>query len=780
MKKTYYKNLFYLFVGLIILLIVFCGGNKKVFAAEQLDFSLSKYYPVAACNVTPFYYQTFWYCPQVAGYFSFDLPSNYSDVYMHDLCWDDKVYGLKINGTAVDYWGGTTEGCDTFGNHLMMQYVHSGFNEVYYDFRDTTMNSTVGGSFNITAKLKPGDFTFDVQPGCDSNNNPVNIITWTKSEDADDGYEIWAMNLDGSVHSFVGVGQNTDAGTFVVPTYGTDHIYSVRAVNANTFRSGLTEDNAVTHHIFSHDCGIHVSITGPDTGYVGQHLTFDLNLIPSDVDLDSTMRQTIAPNGYLTSDSPVKNGKTPPSSSSSISSFGKTFNSNEDYYVSGLIKVKRKTYDPGAYSEGYSGVLTSKDSEVYNKVVKINPAPSLQITVDKTCNNGTATNKINWNTIPGVTPGSYEIYRSNIKGSYPPNPLKIVYPPATSYTDTYSINTSTQYYIVNAYGGNANLWSNWVEVTCAQPSPTPTPNAFIKMDVDLLCNQGDPYHRLRWTLIVGGKEVPWSNEGAVVWRDYIDLSGTSRSENGACYPAANSSQCDVNSVLGRVYPGSNITYYIKFYGVKIIGSESAPAADLGTVESESKSVYFPGNYCTGHLRMLPISPIVVDMNEANYGKVIIVATTDGQPVNYTNFRMGSTTMQEYLGGVNFYNLFSWISGNNCTSNTTCVKSFYFFVPSTVPDNPTGSPYKVYMSAECQSSIFGGGYDSGSFDVTVKNSPARPTSTEVLFKGFFIGDKILIEKDIYAPFRIEYDPVAAQNPPPGFADLLAPFWSEATP
>lgn len=755
MKKTYYKNLFYLFVSLIILLIVFCSGNKKVFAAEQLDYSFSKYYPSdgAACSapvVPP------WQCPQVAGDFSFNLPTNYSDVYMHDLCWDDKVYWLKINGNAVN-WGGVFAGCDSYGNHSMMQYVHSGSNTVYYDFRDTEGNP-VGGSFNITAKLKPGDFNFNVTQGCGSDNLPVNIISWTQSTDAD---RYWIYEDNNNIETTA----NNSAGVYVRNSVvGVSHTYQIKAKNDNETTPGTVSSfpNSTTIELTSPDCWPHAKISGPSSGFPGQSLNFTLALDQPGLPVGQT--QNIS--SYCFSD--TLNAVAYATSCTGSSSTNKTFTSNGTYHIGGIVKVNRKVYDTGYYTGIYNGYDKVVDSTLDDYPVTISNKPTFTINTD--CSSGTVKNILSWNVVSGG-PYTYEIYRRLATDTgYPPSLGVASNCPNCTFVDSTAQQGKEYVYNIKIY--NSNIWFQEKSITSCTvftPTPTPIPASSIKLNANAYCQNGYPRYTLNWNLVINGNYPVWSYSSGEGFMEYTNTNGYPDWVR-TCYPANNSTQCDFTAVDGYAKPGTNITFYFKFYGVTYNG------INLGTVESEHLTTPYNGNTCTGDLNITYLGDIEIDLSKTNYAQNTIAAQSTNK---YSRINFGYSYSTPALSNplVSFNP--SGSSANGCYNNYAgldyCALSFNFYIPSTTP----AQDYKVWMQAAGYSGAAGEKYISRSFSLHVKNG--AQTNAITTFKGFFIGEEIKILREANtAPYNIYYDPVAAQNPPPGFADLLAPFWKETTP
>lgn len=297
------------------------------------------------------------------------------------------------------------------------------------------------------------------------------------------------------------------------------------------------------------------------------------------------------------------------------------------------------------------------------------------------------------------------------------------------------------------------------------PSPTPTPAASIKLNADAGCSGGSPLYRLNWDLVINGNYPTWSYSSGEGFMEYTNAGGNLDSVR-TCYLYNNSTQCEATAVDGYAKPGTNITFYFKFYDVTYNG------INLGTVESEHKTVYYSGNTCAGDLRIAPLIDITIDLSDTNYAINTITAESSKTLTSmYFSYSYSIPPLTNPL--------VSFIGGSQCSNNyvglTSCGKSFNLYINSATEPGD----YNIKMRAQGYSVTTGYTYADKDFKLRVINSvqPKAP----VTFKGFFIGKSITLNRDANtAPYNIYYDPVAAQNPPPGFADLLAPLWSEATP
>jgi hypothetical protein len=392
-------------------------------------------------------------------------------------------------------------------------------------------------------------------------------------------------------------------------------------------------------------------------------------------------------------------------------------------------------------------------------------------------------NTITWSKLDGAT--SYIVNKSTDGNSYSTSSGAIGQCASSecSYTEILSALDygKTYYYKISAAKtGVANLiWSSNVKSvqtkSCgATPTLTPNPiNANLVLTGSSYCEGGAPKNKLTFQMLINNNEISsYVDMGIILYRN----DGWDNIHYGNNDP-----------FIEGTYPGQQYTYYVKTTDGSSYASSSAPNGqryDLSNIQSDPVTVTAAN--CNADLVIDPIDTIDIDFNSSNRGGprlVMIHLIGDFIPYQGSVYAEAS----DIEGLENFYvnNLLFWLPGyNSSIANTDChwniwrgcTKYFYFYLPSTVCDGT----YTVIMHAHTYISGPGDMDDSQPLTVNVKNSKNCKKSM-VTFKGFFIGNSINITRQANsAPYSIEYDPVAAQNPPPGFADLLAPLWSETSP
>ncbi|MCL5795164.1 MAG: hypothetical protein M1338_02305 [Patescibacteria group bacterium] len=306
-------------------------------------------------------------------------------------------------------------------------------------------------------------------------------------------------------------------------------------------------------------------------------------------------------------------------------------------------------------------------------------------------------------------------------------------------------------------------------------SPSPVAQQYeLRMQVNADCgNGGNPRNYLDWALFKVGSQtsepINYSDYSFVITRNPAWNYGQNVAYSNSYYD----SQVDKNQAY---------TYTVNF------GPGQYYSGNLMT-NIASQPINVTSLNCSANITIDEISEnIDVPMNERNYGAGYVKATVAGDNVgmpigfNIPTFGVSSSGIPMNLGTHSISYLTQWPATQTCTpynfpTNKSCVRSFTVYIPSTV-ENGT---YTALMSAETSwgFGVPNKAYTSRPFKITVTgNNPPESLAT---FKGFFIGSNIKIARPINtAPYNIEYDPVAAQNPPPGFADLLAPLWSETSP